>query len=390
MTPGEPDRHRQTRIYNTLFISVFSTMIGLGIVVPLLPVYAEGMGASGLAIGAIFSGFSLSRAVLMPIIGSVSDVAGRKRFIVAGLLLYTLLSFGYIAADTVVALTAVRIVHGGASAMVLPVAMAYIADCSPKGEEGRYMGTFTVSTFLGMGFGPFLGGVIRDIAGMDAVFLSMAFFSAVSSGICILLLPESRRASVARRSFRASVRHRLIRAVMVFQFMNSFANGTFLVFLPLAAAALLSLSSTVIGIIISLSIFTTALFQRYSGGLAGRYSRPLFVTVGSVIVAGALIAVPLMGSALLMLVAALLIGAGTGIAIPSATAITTVAGREIGQGAAMGAYNTASSAGMIVAPIVSGVIMDALGLAPVFYFSGTASLLAVLGFRYVIRRESTL
>jgi MFS family permease len=217
----------------------------------------------------------------------------------------------------------------------------------------------------------------------------MAFFSAVSSAICILLLPESRHAGVARRTFRASVSHRLIQAVIVFQFMNSFANGMFMVFLPLAAAALLSLSSTVIGIIISLSIFTTALFQRYSGGLADRYSRTLLVTMGSIVVGGALIAVPFTGSALLMLAVALLIGAGSGIAIPSATAIATVAGREIGQGAAMGAYNTASSAGMIVAPIISGAIMDAFGLAPVFYFAGSASLLAVIGFRYVIGREST-
>ncbi len=104
------------RVFNVLFISVFSAVLGLGIIVPLLPFYAESLGASGIWIGIIFSGLAVSRAVFMPIIGNLSDRRGRRSFILVGLFIYTLLPLAYIAADSVYLLTAVRIFHGFASA----------------------------------------------------------------------------------------------------------------------------------------------------------------------------------------------------------------------------------------------------------------------------------
>lgn len=70
-------------------------MLGLGIVVPLLPYYADTLGATGIGIGLIFSGFALSRAIFMPLIGRYSDRMGRKYFILIGLGLFTLLSDVY-------------------------------------------------------------------------------------------------------------------------------------------------------------------------------------------------------------------------------------------------------------------------------------------------------
>jgi MFS family permease len=81
--------------FRILFISVFASMLGLGIVVPLLPYYADTLGATGIGIGLIFSGFALSRAIFMPLIGRYSDRMGRKYFILIGLGLFTLLSDVY-------------------------------------------------------------------------------------------------------------------------------------------------------------------------------------------------------------------------------------------------------------------------------------------------------
>ena len=179
------------RAYRALFVAVFSAMLGLGIVIPLLPRYAETLGATGLEIGAIFAGFSISRALLMPVFGRLSDRRGRKRFIVLGLSLYTVLSLAYLAANSVAGLIAVRMVHGVASAMVIPIAMAYVADLSAVGGEGSHMGTFSISLYLGMGIGPLAGGVISATAGMAAVFLAMTAFSLFSVAICIAFVPET-------------------------------------------------------------------------------------------------------------------------------------------------------------------------------------------------------
>ena len=134
-------------------------MLGVGIIVPILPLYAETLGATGLWLGAIFAAFSLTRSIAMPLIGRFSDRLGRKRFITSGLLIYTLSSLGYIYASSTVELIVIRVIQGFSSAMIIPIAMAFIADISPPDKEGSYMGIFTIALFLGFGCGPILGGL---------------------------------------------------------------------------------------------------------------------------------------------------------------------------------------------------------------------------------------
>ncbi|MCD6100568.1 MAG: MFS transporter, partial [Candidatus Marinimicrobia bacterium] len=109
---------------------------GISIVTPLIPIYMREMGASGFILGAIFSGFSFSRLVFMPIIGKLSDKNGRKVFIVTGLGGYTVISLLYVIAKTPLQLVLIRVFHGFFSAMVFPVVMAYVGDRTTKGREG--------------------------------------------------------------------------------------------------------------------------------------------------------------------------------------------------------------------------------------------------------------
>jgi MFS family permease len=374
------------RIFRILFISVFSAMLGLGIVVPLLPFYAESLGATGLWIGAIFSGFSLSRAVFMPVIGRMSDKRGRKIFILLGLLIYTVISFAYLSAISVFYLTAVRIVHGIASAMVIPVAMAYIADFSPEGGEGSHMGTFTISMLLGMGFGPLLGGIIKELFGMNTVFLSMALFSAISFIICLIFLPESAGVHRIGASIIKALGSRMMKGVLFFRVMNAFAIGSYMVYLPVVTSKLNHISTSQIGVLISLSIITTALFQRTTGKIADAGRKSVLIVAGSAIVAASLLSIPFLQSFQELLIASLFIGVGSALSLPSAMAVVTMAGREVGQGSAMGAFNTAMSIGMITAPMVTGGIMDLFGEFYVFIFSGIVCFLSIPIFWAIISK----
>jgi len=122
------------KVFPVLALSIFSSMLGVGIVAPLLPIYADEMGATGIWIGVIFGGFSISRTIVMPIIGRLSDRHGRKLFLGIGLLAYAIISLGYIWAENVSQLTAVRLIQGAASGMIIPIAQAYIGDISPEGK----------------------------------------------------------------------------------------------------------------------------------------------------------------------------------------------------------------------------------------------------------------
>src|SRR3989344_8844455 len=170
------------RIFTVLFIAVFATMLGIGIIEPFMGIYAESLGANGFMIGLIFGSFTLSRALFTPFIGKFSDLKGRKNVLVAGVAGYTILSFFYAAASTTSSLVIIRFFHGLASAMVLPVAMAYIGDIAPKNQEGKYLGTFTIAFFMGMAFGPVIGGKLHDLWHMNAAFYAMggiSFFSLI-------------------------------------------------------------------------------------------------------------------------------------------------------------------------------------------------------------------
>jgi MFS family permease len=120
------------KLSSTLFLAVFSVTLGVGLVVPLLPVYAYELGATGLYIGFIFGAFSLSRTVFLPYFGHLSDLKGRKPFITTGLLAYFLVSIAYVLSKDVNFFIAIRFFQGIASAMILPVAQAYVGEITPS------------------------------------------------------------------------------------------------------------------------------------------------------------------------------------------------------------------------------------------------------------------
>lgn len=106
------------KIFTALFFSLFAAVTGVGIVVPLLPVYAHHLGASGLYIALIFGGFSLSRTFFLPWFGRLSDKKGRKDFITIGLFSYFLISVAFIFFKDLKSLILIRAIQGVASAMI--------------------------------------------------------------------------------------------------------------------------------------------------------------------------------------------------------------------------------------------------------------------------------
>ncbi len=361
-------------------------MLGLGIVVPLLPYYADTLGATGIGIGLIFSGFALSRAVFMPLIGRYSDRRGRKYFILIGLGLFTILSISYIFASSVAGLTLVRIAHGFASAMVVPVAMAYVADFSPPGKEGLCMGSFNTSLFLGLGCGPLIGGVVLDAVGIEMVFLLMAALSGVAFLICLAFLPEAPSLQRMTSSIRLAAGSIHMKPILFFRIMNAYANGTFMVFLPVIATFWFGLSAFEAGVIISLSILATGLLQRPFGTFADRFSKTGLIVLGSVIVSLCLIIIPFTSGFFGLIIVSFILGIGSALAMPASTAVVAIAGREFGQGSCMGAFNTAMSVGMVTSPIISGYVMDILDIRAAFEIAGIISLIAAIAFLVLARR----
>ena len=368
------DKKTRNRIYFSLYAAVFSAMIGVGIVIPLLPRYAVTMGATGIWIGTIFSSFALARIIFLPVFGRISDNVGRKRLILIGLSSYAILSVFYLLAGTVYELTALRFFHGMASALIIPIAIAYINDIAPQGEEGKFIGSFVSSIYLGMSFGPFLGGVINDLFSMNAVFLAMAFFSLIALLTSLYYLPDIAIKRVKTSSFRDVIFHTALRGPILYQLMYALANGTFMVFLPLVAIQDPDISSSQTGLIILMSVISTPVFQHFFSRISDKFRQYHLIGAGVLLIGIALLMVPLSGGIEYYLLSALLLGIGRAISLPALYTLVYRAGKDIGQGSASGMVNMSLAVGLIIAPLLSGAVMDCSGISMVFYLSATVTL----------------
>jgi len=360
------------KIFPILALSVFSSMLGMGIIAPLLPLYAESLGATGIWLGIIFAGFSISRAIFLPIIGRLSDRSGRKLFICIGLFIYAIISLGYIWADNVSQLTLVRLIQGAAAGMIIPIAQAYVGDISPEGEEGKWMGYFHTAFFAGFGFGPLMGGVLTDYFGMNVAFSTMGGLNLLAFLIAILFLPETRQGKMAANphlSFKEMSTSGMVKGLFSFRLSFSLGRGAFSCFLPIFAAIYIGLSPTLIGILLAVNILLMALLQVYSGNIADRFNRRALVVLGSLIGLTFLALIPLTDSFWQLLGLCALQGLGGAISLPAASALIVEEGRKFGMGSTIAVFTLAMSIGMTIGPLLGGVAADFVSINSVFYFA---------------------
>lgn len=381
------DELSQSSIY-ILFVAVFLGLMGLGIIIPLLPIFVNDLGASSFWVGALFAGYGLSRIIVTPLFGKYSESHGRKWFITGGLALYAVVSILYIFAGSIYELFTIRFVHGIASAMIGPMAMAYIGDITPKGQEGKYQGRLSIAFYLGLGSGPLIGGVLYNYFGMDSVFYLMAFMALIPCLLCIKYLPESRPSGRTKQiKIRHAFVHPRVQAILFFRFVNTLPYGAFMVFLPVLTATDDHFSTSLTGMIVAAEILSMGICQGYFGALADRYKKSWLIVIGTLIVAFATLALPLMRDIWAILAIAVLIGVGNAMAISAATAVAAMDGREIGQGVVMGAFNTVTSLGVTFPPLIFGVVLVAMGVDAIFIISAVLTLVALPVFWFLVIRS---
>lgn len=386
-----------TRAFAVLSISLFASMFGLGIVSPLMSIFAEELGATGVWLGAIFSGYFLARALIMPVIGRLSDQLGkRKIFLALGLATLGFTSIGYILSHDVIQLMLARFLQGLGSGIVLPISLAYIGDITPDGREGSYIGYINIARMAGWGSGPLVGGILMELYGFEMPFLVMGVLAFLALTILLIGLPEKALQEHSNTQPRPAISYRTIlnipaiRGVVVFRVITAIGTGNLFSFFPLLADSL-GIPPGDVGILLSSRVLIMSFLQGPFGILADRYEKArliLFSGVGSAIL---MLLVPSTHTFWELLALGIFIGLNWAMLIPASTGLAAEYGREHGMASVMSTINVGMSMGMVIGPLTSGILMDLFNIQAIFYYGGLMAFFgSLLFFILVFWRSGTV
>lgn len=174
-----------------LMLNIFIIFTGIGLVIPIMPTFMDELHISGSMMGLMVAAFSLTQLLFSPLAGRLSDKLGRKKIIVAGMLLFAISEwlFGAVSAPTL--LFAARMLGGVGAALIMPAVMAYTADVTSVEERAQGMGFINAAITTGFIIGPGIGGFIAEY-GIRVPFYSAAVAGLIAALITFFVLPESR------------------------------------------------------------------------------------------------------------------------------------------------------------------------------------------------------
>lgn len=382
------------KIFGALFLSIFTAVTGVGIVVPLLPVYAHDLGASGLYIGLVFGAFSLSRTLFLPYFGRLSDKKGRKPIISIGLLAYTIVSVAFLFSITVENIILIRFIQGIASAMIMPVSQAYVGDITPRGKEGLVMGIFNMSMFFGLSFGPLIGGFIKDSFSLNTAFISMGVLSFMAFLTSLIFLPptHTEKALSSHKTlipWKNLINDKVLAGLFIFRFAYTATIGIIWAFLPVLAGIEFSLSGFSTGILVTLGVLIGGILHTPMGFVADKFNKRILVTTGGIFIVFSMYFYGKAESFNALLLSSVLFGIGGGFSMPALMALAVYKGKETdAMGSVMAIITTAHSFGMLTGSMAAGLIMDMSRLREAFYSGSVIMALGMILFLFLTHNLS--
>lgn len=386
-----------------IFTTIFVDLIGFGIVLPVLPLYAQTFGANPLAIGVIVASFSLMQFLFMPIWGRVSDRIGRRPVILWSLVASASSYLIYGFAHSLAILILSRIFAGIASATI-STAQAYIADVTTSENRAKGMGLIGAAFGLGFIFGPVIGGILSEsghvlqfIAAalhggifdgiaqrLDAWSIAVgpgvrfdipAFFAALlCTGNAILAffrLPESlpherRIAGALRIVSRRILFHALFKPylgiLLLLIFINTFSYANIYGTLPLFTKQILQLSALENGYLFAFMGVITAVMQGgLIGGLTKLFGERRLLFLGCASMTTGFVLLAFSSTVVMLVVSIIFLSFGSGLSNPVLPSLISQESDPREHGSMLGISQSFSSLGRVLGPSWGGLTYDRFG-----------------------------
>jgi MFS transporter, DHA1 family, tetracycline resistance protein len=383
------------RALTTVFLTTLLDLIGFGMILPLLPFYAQEMHVTPFQIGLLFSSYSLAQLLFAPLVGRLSDRIGRRPVllgsIAGGVASYLLFAW----ASSYAVMLLARGLSGAAANYA--VAQAYMADISTRENRARAMGLVGAAFGLGFVLGPAVGGILAEYGEPRLVPLSAAALSAINFVIALFGLPESLPPELRGRgdtswfgvaSLRAVWRDVPLRGLMALFFLVVLCFSMMETTLALFCQQFFGFGRRETS---WLFVFVGIVLVAVQGGLLGRlvkrFGERRLIISGIVLMTMGLVLLPLTHRSVPWLLAGLfLLAVGQGIHNPSSLGLLSRLTDDRAQGSVIGVSRSFGALSRSIGPAAGTWIFGALGADWPFWTAGGLMLVALAVAFAVLRK----
>jgi MFS transporter, DHA1 family, multidrug resistance protein len=350
--------------------------------IPVVPLFAQSLGANTVEIGLINSSFLLTAGILSIPLGILSDRFGKKLLILCGLLLSSSSCFLLYFSTTPLQMVWIYLLFGMGLAAFAPTMMSLVADLSPATHLGRAYGWYTMALYGGMSIGPAVGGLMAVKLGFEPVFLFAGFFILLVCFLVFSFLPGARHVLISKPKQRVTVssvihllQNRPLLACWLVTLGACFGLGMFVTFVPLHAGAQ-GMSVSSIGFIFGVQAVTNALSRIPFGWLSDRVAeRSTLVVFGLLGFAVCIAGFGMASSFPAFVLCAAGMGVSMGVAFTAIGALISELVPPESRGLAMGGYNSAIYIGMMLSSGSMGVVIRMTGFQRGFLIASAINLI---------------
>ncbi len=353
---------------------------------PLLPLFAEDLGAGPSLVGFVVAASTLTGVVVKLPAGALSDVFGRRPLLLAGALVFALMPFTYLAVSSLAGLIAVRFVHGHATAIFGPVASASVSDLAPAERRGAWLGAYATAQGAGQALGPLLAGYLLATGRFDLTFVTAGVIGLAAPVIVAgLSKPREQHQPGARwPAFRHGIVEvlgdRLVLVTSAAHASQFVLNGALNAFLPLYARDAIGLTTPQIGWLFAAQTLTTLTTRPIIGAASDALGRRAVIVAGLSLCGTTVWALPLAGDGWTLAACLVVYAAGVATTSAATSAFITDVTRRARYGAAHGAFGTIYDIGDASGPIAAGLLVAAIGYTAMFRVMALLGLAAAAAF----------
>jgi MFS family permease len=364
---------------------------------PVLPLFAVHLGATASEVGIIAAVSTMAGIAFSIPAGMLSDRFGRKTMLIAAGVVFASAPAMYLFTSGIWQLATIRFYHGLATAIFMPVAMAFVSDLHEE-SKGEKLGWFSTATLLGRFMAPLTGGALLGYLGSggDLGFASIYSVCLVGGALALVIsakMPSAEKALQPPTTWKQQKEG-------LFQLVSSgpllglgmveaavlFMYGTIEVFLPLYGLSQ-GLGPFQIGVCLAAQVITLAATKPVMGRLSDQYGRSGQIVWGALLGVVAAASMAAAADFVLLIALSVLIGLSLSIVTSATSAAVADVSRCEMRGSAMGVFGTIMDVGHSAGPLVSGVVAGFFGFKAAFLGSAIVLSLAVISFKAIIASQ---